>query len=88
MTHYDRAVHPPLLCVGCNLTPGQLDYRTYRMDPDGDVRNADGSIAYVDDDDYVWQEEGTLNPMSGHFLCDDCYIKAGMPTGPGGWKVP
>jgi len=40
-------------------------------------------------DDYVWQEEGTLNPKNGHFLCTACYIKAGMPSAPGpGWVAP
>lgn len=37
---------------------------------------------------YVLMEEGTLNPNNGHFLCDDCYIKAGMPSAPGGWVCP
>ncbi len=38
--------------------------------------------------DYVRQEEGTYNPSNEHFLCDPCYIDAGMPTSPGGWKCP
>ena len=37
---------------------------------------------------YVMKEEGTLNPLNGHFLCDRCYIAAGMPTGTGGWVCP
>lgn len=37
---------------------------------------------------YVRAEEGTYNPVNGHFLCDDCYIKAGMPSNPSGWKCP
>jgi len=36
----------------------------------------------------VIREEGTYNPNNGHFLCDSCYIKAGMPTGPHGWTCP
>ena len=39
-------------------------------------------------EDYVRDEEGTYNPENGHFLCDECYIKAGMPSGPRGWKCP
>ena len=31
---------------------------------------------------YVREEEGTYNPANGHFLCTDCYIKAGMPSLP------
>lgn len=44
--------------------------------------------------DYVWQEEGTLNPANGHFACTTCYINAGMPVGadgrggPGRWMAP
>ncbi len=37
---------------------------------------------------YVLQEEGTLNTTNGHFLCDKCYIEAGMPSAPGGWVCP
>jgi hypothetical protein len=37
---------------------------------------------------YVLQEEGTYNPENGHFLCDTCYIAAGMPSAPGGWVCP
>lgn len=37
---------------------------------------------------YVRIEEGTYNPVNGHFLCDDCYIKAGQPSSPNGWKCP
>lgn len=38
--------------------------------------------------EYVRQNEGTFNPQNGHFLCDMCYIKAGMPSSPSGWKCP
>lgn len=38
--------------------------------------------------EYVRAEEGTFNPANGHFLCDRCYIDAGMPTGPNGWRCP
>lgn len=37
---------------------------------------------------YVVENEGTLNPLNGHFLCDSCYIAAGLPSAPGGWKCP
>lgn len=37
---------------------------------------------------YILKEEGTLNHSNGHFLCDGCYIAAGMPTGPNGWVCP
>lgn len=38
--------------------------------------------------EYVRAEEGTYNPTNGHFLCDRCYIEAGMPSAPGGWRCP
>ncbi len=31
--------------------------------------------------EYVRLNEGTYNRENGHFLCDACYIKAGMPLG-------
>lgn len=43
---------------------------------------------------WVIAEEGTLNHDNGHFLCNDCYIRAGMPSGrdghggPGRWVAP
>jgi hypothetical protein len=37
---------------------------------------------------FVLKEEGTLNPTNNHFLCNNCYIIAGMPTAPGGWICP
>jgi hypothetical protein len=52
--------------------------------------------AYVDPgfhrdrEDYIKQEEGTYNKSNGHFLCDSCYIRAGMPVGDNGsrWVCP
>jgi hypothetical protein len=42
--------------------------------------------------DYVRDEEGTYNPETNRFACDECYIAIGMPVGePGndyGWKAP
>lgn len=41
-------------------------------------------------DEYCMAEEGTYNATNGHFLCTDCYIKAGMPAvpHPGQWIAP
>lgn len=52
-----------------------------------------GVVMYAEDAgmspaDYVRREEGTYNPESNHFLCDMCYIQAGQPTSPAGWKCP
>lgn len=59
------------LCIGCKKTPSQIvEYVEIAKEegctPDGYVRN----------------EEGTYNKANGHFLCTDCYIKAGMPSKP------
>lgn len=44
-------------------------------------------FGYDSADEYVMVEEGTLNLDNGHFLCTPCYIKAGCPTAPNGWKA-
>jgi hypothetical protein len=65
---------PELICTGCNKHPSELaEYL---------------DMAEVEDmtpDDYVWQEDGTLNRANGRFLCTDCYMDAGMPSSPTGW---
>ena len=64
------------ICIRCNKTPSELD----EYDPD-----------FTEDpnpDHYVKENEGTYNPKNGHFLCIDCYIKAGMPSSPKGWIAP
>jgi hypothetical protein len=65
------------LCVGCNKTPDQLPcYAPY------------AAGARMTPDEYVRREEGTYNPENGHFLCDDCYHDAGMPSSQRGWVAP
>lgn len=67
---------PELVCMGCGKSPEELPCYTDIIEPGEDVS------------DWVWEEEGTLNRANGHFLCDRCYINAGMPSAPGGWKCP
>lgn len=69
---------PPARCTGCNRTPDQIPIYVDLAE----VEEMAGA------EDYVWHEEGTLNRENGHFLCDECYIKAGMPSSPGGWIAP
>lgn len=66
-----------LICIGCQKRPSGLDEYTGPAD-----------IEEITADDYVWEEEGTLNRENGHFLCTDCYVKAGMPSSPRGWVAP
>jgi|GEM_PF-5551323 len=68
-----------IICVGCLKTPDQIDEYL--------------EMAEIEDmtpDNYVRQEEGTFNPVNGHFLCTPCYIDAGMPAGTGNkrWVAP
>lgn len=64
-------------CTGCNRTPEDIE--EYLPENTG---------SGLDAVEYVIREEGTYNPENGHFLCTSCYIAAGMPTAPGGWRAP
>lgn len=66
------------ICIGCHKTPKELP--EYHQEFTG--APIDDPVAYVK------EEEGTYNPNNGHFLCTECYIKAGMPTSPHGWVAP
>jgi hypothetical protein len=68
---------PTPLCAGCDREPEAID--VYVM-----YANEEGITA----SEYVEREEGTYNPTNGHFLCDECYIRAGMPSSPTGWVCP
>ncbi len=59
-----------LRCAGCKRTPAEIPNYVELLEP--------GESA----DDYVREEEGTLDALSGAFLCDPCYIKAGQPSFP------
>ena len=68
---------PSLYDPYCKRTPAEIDeYLEAALE------------AGMGADDYVWREEGTLNPQTGHFACTTCYIKLGMPSSRTGWKVP
>jgi hypothetical protein len=69
---------PQPLCIGCDKTADQL--REYV-----DLARSEG---HPDAATAVRVEEGTYNPANGHFLCTGCYIAAGQPTAPGGWRAP
>lgn len=72
----DKVCEP--LCNGCRKHPDEIEeYREMATDSD------------MTPEEFVRLEEGTYNPDNGHFLCTECYIKAGMPSAPGpGWKAP
>jgi hypothetical protein len=79
MSDNDR---PDLFCVGCGKTPSELSEYISA------AKEEASGVADMTPDDYVWQEEGTLNRENGHFLCTPCYVKAGMPSSPRGWVAP
>lgn len=67
-------------CTGCNRKPAEIDEYIEAA--------AETAAPERYPDEYVREEEGTYNPFNGHFLCTDCYIKAGMPSagvGKGTW---
>ena len=66
-------------CIGCGLTPAQLPEYVELAAEEG-----------ISPGEYVRREEGTLNRNNGHFACDTCYIRMGMPVGPNGtrWVAP
>lgn len=68
------------ICTGCNKTADELEEY---------IESAKDAGMTVEQ--YVREEEGTYNPQNGHFLCTDCYIKAGMPSNhypQKGWIAP
>lgn len=67
---------PTPICVGCGKRPEALaEYVEAAWD------------AGMTPDAYVRREEGTYNRSNGHFLCTLCYVHAGMPSRPSGWKA-
>jgi hypothetical protein len=66
-----------IICVGCLKRPSDLEEYAQLAAEEG-----------MTPDEYVRSEEGTFNVKNGHFLCTDCYVKAGMPSSPSGWVAP
>ena len=65
-------------CRGCQKSPYELS------------EYLDGATeADITPEEYVKLEEGTYNPVTGGFLCTECYIRAGMPSlpYPQTWRV-
>lgn len=64
------------VCIGCGRQPSEIE--EYIDNPDDDQ----------DPNAYVRREEGTYNPVNGHFACTLCYVSMGMPSSPYGWRAP
>lgn len=73
-----------LICAGCNKRAEIGVYVTMAAEETED----DDFGQITTPDDYVWDNEGTLNTTNGHFLCDDCYIKAGDAVEPERMEMP
>lgn len=71
-----------LICIGCGRTPSEIQEYV------GAASEEASGEPDMTPDDYVWQEEGTLNRENGHFLCTSCYVDARMPSSPRGWTTP
>jgi len=72
------------ICIGCARRPFEISDYTYAlMDSEEDTPPTVEEVK-----EYVVQEEGTFNRANGHFLCDECYIKNGMPSSDRGWVCP
>lgn len=86
------------ICQGCKKSPEELEEYVEQASAENESlegMHADemeemGLIPFFryTPTSFVQMEEGTYNPENGHFLCTDCYIAAGMPTAPQGWKCP
>jgi hypothetical protein len=57
-------------CCGCDRTPDEIGEYIGMAEEEG-----------ITPEQFVRAEEGTFNPVTLHFWCTDCYIKAGMPLG-------
>lgn len=70
-------IRPQAVCTGCGKKPEELE--EYQPDFTGSTMSPDN---------YVWNEEGTLNRDNGHFLCTTCYLRAVASSTPRGWVAP
>ena len=76
MSTTPTVVQPPL-CTGCNKHPNEIQEYIDCAEDEG-----------ITPDEFIVRMEGTYNPGNGHFLCTSCYMAAGMPSSPRGWRAP
>lgn len=59
-----------LICNGCKKSPDKIsEYIEF------------AKIENCTPQEFVLQNEGTLNSITGQFLCTKCYLKKGEPLG-------
>lgn len=78
--------HP--YCPGCQRFASEMSELDPFINGDGEGDVMRPATAEEREDYIRTPEEGTYNTTNGHFLCDTCYLNAGMPTGPNGWTCP
>ena len=79
-TGFSAPERPPSRCVGCGKTAADI--------PEYGPESTGEEGRFADPEEYVWDQEGTLNHANGHFACTECYIKMGSPSSRYGWKAP
>jgi hypothetical protein len=57
-------------CALCGKAPDEIDEYVVAA-----------AVERMTPEEYVREEEGTLNPETGRFWCTECYITLGMPLG-------
>ena len=62
-------------CARCRKVPHEIQEYVEMAREEG----------YATPEAFVRDQEGTFNSATGHFLCTECYIAAGMPSSPAGW---
>lgn len=86
-----------MYCNGCSKQPHELDeyvdearyeYSEDLADDDPRWNDLPTEQQNLKTDEWAWYNEGTTNWENGHYLCTECYIKAGMPSSRYGWKAP
>jgi hypothetical protein len=93
----DLQIMKKMICTGCGKEPHELtEYQVMAREEinETSVSSLDAFDDMAQDeinrliDEWAWFNEGTMNWENGHYNCTECYMKAGMPSSPTGWKAP
>lgn len=81
-----RAKDPEVTCGGCRRRPYQIPEYVEAASQQTSASLASPQAM----DRYVQGNEGTFNPETNRFLCDECYVRAGTPSNQDGtpWTCP
>lgn len=81
-----RRERPVLRCCRCLKEGSEIN--EYVMQAWGEKGEGEPEPTRAEVEDYIWDNEGTLNRSSGLFACTGCYIAMGQPSSPTGWTPP